>query len=119
MTFKSPKVTLEAKRMSMVLDEDERLGIFYPRSCPANIEQMTIREYLYCKRHYWGGWYIKYTMQQSLSEFADATGVLLSNIVCLLFWPITVIIAAKKAINRDKKYCEKWRPKQSEVLRNE
>lgn len=118
MTFKSPKRTLEEKRMSMVLDEDEQNeGTFYPRGCPANIEQMTVREYIYCKRHYWGGWGVKRDMKQSAADFAEAAVILLSNTICLLLWPIVVAIAAKRAITREKKYCEKWRPK--EVPRDE
>lgn len=105
MKFHDPKKTIFEK--NFVLDELDD-GTPYPTSCAKNIARMSVMEYLYCKRHYWGGYYFKSALKESTRAFVEGALCLLSCTVQLLLWPIVIVIGAKRAIKRDQEFCRKW-----------
>lgn len=105
MKFRGPKKTIFGKEM--ILDEMDD-GTLYPRRCTKNIAKMSVREYLYCTRHYWGGYGIKYRLKESISNFAEGLCGLLCIAIQLLLWPVVVAICAKLEIKREQEYFRKW-----------
>ena len=105
MKYRDPKKTIIGK--DMLLDEMED-GTLYPRSCEKNIAKMTVREYLYCERHYWGGYGVKHALKENLSNFAEGLCGLLCTALQILLWPVVRVIIAKCAIKRGQEFCRKW-----------